>query len=591
MDEEDCGDRIKIIIMASERSSMLRRQRESALRKRQSHAPISRNNSTGSEASYRDALADVNAFEEARTREKIEIRMREEEEMKMQLEEEARVAEIQRYEQEQGELKRRLAEEQKEARRLAEAAEAEAELRRYEQEQKDLLKRRLEEEQETARRLEEAKADAERMEKKRFQYELERERLAVIERGKIEAEHSRMIELQSLARQVGAPIEEDNIGESNENISHDNTAGGNNGYQRYLSTYHLSEAAEDPGVEKTQNTDSCRGSKIKRTTSSRSLSFDEVNGENPPTKSVSGEEKESCNEEVQVPKHTGGNKISSLKQATSIVNVNLDDPEATRSFLMKPCPKEEDTIECCIRRNKGIKNALFPEYRMYLKSNNSKTETFLMTSKKRAGSKTSNYLISMSRNDHDKNSDSVLGKLRSNFLGTEYSIFDSGKNPAYDESFYDEKNDGDTRLELGAILYATNTTLGAKGPRKMKVCISKEDDDGNPLVWQPTNKEDERMVTCFKKETSNIDKLLCLENTPPKWNEEVGAYVLNFHGRVTQSSVKNFQLCDHSDEQKQIMQFGRTGKDEFSLDVQWPMSPFQAFAVALSSFDSKLGCD
>ena len=41
------------------------------------------------------------------------------------------------------------------------------------------------------------------------------------------------------------------------------------------------------------------------------------------------------------------------------------------------------------------------------------------------------------------------------------------------------------------------------------------------------------------------------------------------------------------------LQFGRTGKDEFILDVKWPLSPFQAFALALSSFDSqgKVGCD
>ena len=42
---------------------------------------------------------------------------------------------------------------------------------------------------------------------------------------------------------------------------------------------------------------------------------------------------------------------------------------------------------------------------------------------------------------------------------------------------------------------------------------------------------------------------------------------------------------------KQIMQFGRVGDDEFNLDVQWPMSLLQAFSIALSSFDSKLGCD
>ena len=55
------------------------------------------------------------------------------------------------------------------------------------------------------------------------------------------------------------------------------------------------------------------------------------------------------------------------------------------------------------------------------------------------------------------------------------------------------------------------------------------------------------------------------------------------------ASVKNFQLCD--DDALQIMQFGRIGKEDFHLDVKWPMSLFQAFAVALSSFDSKLGCD
>lgn len=208
------------------------------------------------------------------------------------------------------------------------------------------------------------------------------------------------------------------------------------------------------------------------------------------------------------------------------------------------------------------------------------------------GNKTSNYLISMSRNDHDKNSYGILGKLRSNFLGTEYMIYDHGKNPGFDDSYYDEKNEGDTRCELGAILYAASTSLGSKGPRKMKVCIGKVDGDGNPSkVWQPTNKNDERMATCMKKETSNIDELVCLDNKPPEWNEAVGAYVLNFNGRVTMASVKNFQLCAQNEEQEQIMQFGRVGKEEFTLDVQWPMSLYQAFAIALSSFDSKLGCD
>ncbi|MES1911375.1 MAG: hypothetical protein MHM6MM_003817 [Cercozoa sp. M6MM] len=33
-----------------------------------------------------------------------------------------------------------------------------------------------------------------------------------------------------------------------------------------------------------------------------------------------------------------------------------------------------------------------------------------------------------------------------------------------------------------------------------------------------------------------------LHNRKPQWSEAVGAFVLNFNGRVTEASVKNFQL-------------------------------------------------
>ncbi|CAE7644616.1 TULP11 [Symbiodinium microadriaticum] len=89
----------------------------------------------------------------------------------------------------------------------------------------------------------------------------------------------------------------------------------------------------------------------------------------------------------------------------------------------------------------------------------------------------------------------------------------------------------------------------------------------------------------------NFRDLCYLINKPPRWNEQVGAYVLNFSGRVTMASVKNFQLVDPDEQNAVILQFGRVGKDQFTMDMQWPMSPFQAFAITLSSFDSKIACD
>ena len=80
-------------------------------------------------------------------------------------------------------------------------------------------------------------------------------------------------------------------------------------------------------------------------------------------------------------------------------------------------------------------------------------------------------------------------------------------------------------------------------------------------------------------------------NKPPKWNDQVGAYVLNFSGRVTQASVKNFQLVSPDDLETVVLQFGRVAKDVFTMDFQWPLSPLQAFSIACSAFDYKLSVE
>lgn len=44
-----------------------------------------------------------------------------------------------------------------------------------------------------------------------------------------------------------------------------------------------------------------------------------------------------------------------------------------------------------------------------------------------------------------------------------------------------------------------------------------------------------------------MDNLIELHNKTPVWNDDSQSYVLNFHGRVTQASVKNFQVVHDSD--------------------------------------------
>jgi len=83
--------------------------------------------------------------------------------------------------------------------------------------------------------------------------------------------------------------------------------------------------------------------------------------------------------------------------------------------------------------------------------------------------------------------------------------------------------------------------------------------------------------------------LLALQNRPPWWNVELGSFVLNFGGRVSVASVKNFQLCDRSDQDHIMLQFGRIeGRHSFTMDFQYPLTAVQAFAIAISSLQSKI---
>lgn len=60
------------------------------------------------------------------------------------------------------------------------------------------------------------------------------------------------------------------------------------------------------------------------------------------------------------------------------------------------------------------------------------------------------------------------------------------------------------------------------------------------------------MLERFKQQRA--DDLVILHNKQPVWNDDTQSYVLNFHGRVTQASVKNFQIVHESDRKCSIAQ-------------------------------------
>ncbi|CAG2121754.1 unnamed protein product, partial [Medioppia subpectinata] len=140
-------------------------------------------------------------------------------------------------------------------------------------------------------------------------------------------------------------------------------------------------------------------------------------------------------------------------------------------------------------------------------------QVFVLSGRRRKKSKT--YIIG--NDPFDISRGNCIAKLKSNVLGTQFTALRI-------------MNQSGQRQEISTIIYETNV-LGFKGPRRMTALIPKYDQI-NAL----------KNSSVFEEWKRNNKAILQLKNKTPVWNDETQSYVLNFRGRVTQASVKNFQL-------------------------------------------------
>jgi tubby and related proteins len=144
-----------------------------------------------------------------------------------------------------------------------------------------------------------------------------------------------------------------------------------------------------------------------------------------------------------------------------------------------------------------------------------------------------------------------------------------------------------TTQELGLVRFE----FDSGGPSRIEAFIPSVNSVGSASTWQPSSEDHGMNARIDERQFSN---LIPLVNKKPKWDDAHGGHVLNFQGRVTESSVKNFQLCpadfpssssgSSSDtpgtgsgvlNDDVVLQFGRVAKHKFTLDVRYPMSPMQ----------------
>lgn len=94
---------------------------------------------------------------------------------------------------------------------------------------------------------------------------------------------------------------------------------------------------------------------------------------------------------------------------------------------------------------------MFPTYFMHFEREDGK-KIFLLAARKRKRSKTSNYLITIDPIDLKRDGENFIGKLRANYLGTQFTVYDNGKNPNKGSV-----TENDVREELISVIYVSLT--------------------------------------------------------------------------------------------------------------------------------------
>ncbi|KAM5563915.1 tubby-like F-box protein 3 [Rosa sericea] len=293
--------------------------------------------------------------------------------------------------------------------------------------------------------------------------------------------------------------------------------------------------------------------------------------------------------------------------------------------LKQPGPRDS-LLQCFIKRRRSNQT-----YYLYLGLNQASTDDgkFLLAARKCRRPTCTDYIISLNSEDVSKGNSAFVGKLRSNFLGTKFTIYDAqptntgAKVTKCHSSRLVNMKQVSPRVPAGNypvahIAYELNV-LGSRGPRRMQCVMdaipARAVEPGGVAPTQTefvdSNLDSIPSLPFFRSKSGHAESvqsglqssqnegMLVLRNKAPRWHEQLQCWCLNFNGRVTVASVKNFQLVASPENgvaagpehENVILQFGKVGKDVFTMDYQYPISAFQAFAICLSSFDTKIACE
>lgn len=229
-------------------------------------------------------------------------------------------------------------------------------------------------------------------------------------------------------------------------------------------------------------------------------------------------------------------------------------------FLLNPLHWHYGLQSCTIRKSKDKVYTLSLDRSSQLAPQNVRLGSEFKLHHLLYGKKaTKCYLIATSKSF---SADTIIGKLYfDNLAKTKFTIRDS------------------YNRVVGTISYKLNV-FGIQGPRKFNMRIPSVDSDSNTMEidsFVPTLKN----VSTETNTIQDSDTGTLVPNKSPEWSNDLQQYLLDFGRRAQISSVNNFKVEDNKGKTMWLL-----GKcfDSFCLDFRHPLSPLQAFSLALTCF-------
>uniref|UniRef100_A0A0G4HWX1 Tubby C-terminal domain-containing protein n=1 Tax=Chromera velia CCMP2878 TaxID=1169474 RepID=A0A0G4HWX1_9ALVE len=152
---------------------------------------------------------------------------------------------------------------------------------------------------------------------------------------------------------------------------------------------------------------------------------------------------------------------------------------------------------------------------------------------------TPHFHVFDSSSETSVSSESFLGKIRENLVGSECLLYGPGINPKKVE--FPSSFGENLRTENLAVLYVMS-------PREN-------------IPIRPIDPKKEGIIALYSR--GLCKQLVCFQNKQPVWNKADGVF----------------------------LEMGKMAPKQYALSVAWPFSPLQAFAIAVSTNTIKLCCE